>query len=46
MSRRGITTAATKLGLSHQLMPSGAGHDAQDMSHVAPTGMIFSYNFV
>jgi len=39
--RRIITNAATTLGLSHQLMPSGAGHDAQDMSHVAPTGMIF-----
>ncbi len=22
-------------------MPSGAGHDAQDMAHVAPMGMIF-----
>jgi N-carbamoyl-L-amino-acid hydrolase len=22
-------------------MPSGAGHDAQDMTHIAPTGMIF-----
>jgi N-carbamoyl-L-amino-acid hydrolase len=22
-------------------MPSGAGHDAQDMSHIAPIGMIF-----
>ena len=22
-------------------MPSGAGHDAQEMSHIAPTGMIF-----
>jgi N-carbamoyl-L-amino-acid hydrolase len=22
-------------------MPSGAGHDAQDMAHIAPTGMIF-----
>jgi len=39
--RRIISNAATTLGLSHQLMPSGAGHDAQDMSHLAPTGMIF-----
>ena len=22
-------------------MPSGAGHDAQDMARIAPTGMIF-----
>ena len=22
-------------------MPSGAGHDAQEMTHIAPTGMIF-----
>ena len=22
-------------------MPSGAGHDAQDMAHIAPMGMIF-----
>jgi len=22
-------------------MPSGAGHDAQDITHIAPTGMIF-----
>ena len=22
-------------------MPSGAGHDAQDMAHIAPVGMIF-----
>lgn len=29
------------LGLSFQLMPSGAGHDAQDMAQIAPTGMIF-----
>jgi N-carbamoyl-L-amino-acid hydrolase len=39
--RRMIAAAATSLGLTHQLMPSGAGHDAQDMTHLAPTGMIF-----
>ena len=39
--RRIITHSATALGLSNKLMPSGAGHDAQDMSHIAPTGMIF-----
>lgn len=36
-----ISTAAKGLGLSYRLMPSGAGHDAQDMAHIAPTGMIF-----
>ncbi len=36
-----IAAAATKLGLSRKLMPSGAGHDSQDMAHIAPTGMIF-----
>jgi beta-ureidopropionase / N-carbamoyl-L-amino-acid hydrolase len=39
--RRIIASAATSLGLTHRLMPSGAGHDAQDMTHLAPTGMIF-----
>jgi len=36
-----IAAAAKSLGLSYRLMPSGAGHDAQDMTHIAPTGMIF-----
>ncbi len=36
-----IADAAAALGLSHRAMPSGAGHDAQDMTHIAPTGMIF-----
>lgn len=39
--QRIIADAATALGLSHQLMPSGAGHDAQEISHIAPAGMIF-----
>jgi N-carbamoyl-L-amino-acid hydrolase len=39
--RRLVAAAAEELGLSYRLMPSGAGHDAQDMTHVAPTGMIF-----
>jgi N-carbamoyl-L-amino-acid hydrolase len=39
--RRIIAAAADDLGLSSRLMPSGAGHDAQDMTHIAPTGMIF-----
>ncbi|UCC84305.1 MAG: Zn-dependent hydrolase [Gemmatimonadota bacterium] len=36
-----IAKAAERLGLSYQHMPSGAGHDAQDMARIAPTGMIF-----
>lgn len=36
-----IETALTKLGLSSKRMPSGAGHDAQDMALLTPTGMIF-----
>jgi N-carbamoyl-L-amino-acid hydrolase len=39
--RRIIATAADELGLSYQRMPSGAGHDAQDLALIAPTGMIF-----
>ena len=36
-----IATAAGDLGLSFKEMPSGAGHDAQDLAQIAPTGMIF-----
>ena len=36
-----IDTSAAALGLSRQRMPSGAGHDAQEISHIAPMGMIF-----
>lgn len=39
--RRLIAEAAAELGLKHMLMPSGAGHDAQDMARLTPTGMIF-----
>jgi N-carbamoyl-L-amino-acid hydrolase len=39
--RKIIAKAADSLGLSHRAMPSGAGHDAQEISHIAPTGMIF-----
>ena len=39
--RRIISTASDDLGLSVRRMPSGAGHDAQAMTHIAPTGMIF-----
>ena len=36
-----IQNEAENLNFSYQYMPSGAGHDAQEMSHIAPTGMIF-----
>ncbi|HSF19220.1 MAG TPA: Zn-dependent hydrolase [Vicinamibacteria bacterium] len=36
-----IATAADELGFSYLRMPSGAGHDAQDIAHIAPIGMIF-----
>lgn len=36
-----ISEAARDLGLSTKLMPSGAGHDAQDMARLGPVGMIF-----
>src|SRR5215217_6336300 len=36
-----ISEAARELGLSTKLMPSGAGHDAQDMARLGPVGMIF-----
>jgi len=39
--RKIIAQSAEVSGLSFKFMPSGAGHDAQDMTHVAPTGMIF-----
>jgi N-carbamoyl-L-amino-acid hydrolase len=39
--RQLISDSAKELGLSTKLMPSGAGHDAQDMARIAPVGMIF-----
>jgi N-carbamoyl-L-amino-acid hydrolase len=39
--RRIIEESAAAAGLSHRRMPSGAGHDAQEIAHVAPIGMIF-----
>jgi beta-ureidopropionase / N-carbamoyl-L-amino-acid hydrolase len=36
-----ISEAARELGLSTKSMPSGAGHDAQDMARLGPVGMIF-----
>lgn len=36
-----IDRSARDLGLSTRAMPSGAGHDAQDMTRLGPVGMIF-----
>ncbi|HEU4713488.1 MAG TPA: Zn-dependent hydrolase [Pyrinomonadaceae bacterium] len=36
-----ISEAANELGLSTKTLPSGAGHDAQDMARLGPVGMIF-----
>ncbi|MHA7678636.1 Zn-dependent hydrolase [Cupriavidus sp. PET2-C1] len=36
-----IEQETASLGLSHMRMPSGAGHDAQMLAHLCPTGMIF-----
>jgi len=36
-----IDASADALGLSHQRMPSGAGHDAQELALICPMGMIF-----
>lgn len=39
--RKIISDVAQELGLTYKLMPSGAGHDAQDIARIAPMGMIF-----
>jgi N-carbamoyl-L-amino-acid hydrolase len=39
--RRVIDEAAGQLGLTTKFMPSGAGHDAQEIAHCGPVGMIF-----
>jgi N-carbamoyl-L-amino-acid hydrolase len=36
-----IDASAASLGLTRQRMSSGAGHDAQEVAHIAPMGMIF-----
>jgi N-carbamoyl-L-amino-acid hydrolase len=36
-----IEQSAAELGFSNKRMPSGAGHDSQEMAKVAPMGMIF-----
>jgi N-carbamoyl-L-amino-acid hydrolase len=39
--RSAAADAATSLGLRAIEMPSGAGHDAQNMARLGPAGMIF-----
>ncbi|MCU1478701.1 MAG: Zn-dependent hydrolase [Subtercola sp.] len=39
--QRAVADAADELGLSRTSIASGAGHDSQNMAHLAPTGMIF-----
>ncbi|MCM3900238.1 MAG: M20 family metallo-hydrolase [Pyrinomonadaceae bacterium] len=39
--RKIIEDSANELGLTTRIMPSGAGHDAQDMALLGPVGMIF-----
>ena len=36
-----VEESAHQLGLSTRTMPSGAGHDAQEIAHIGPVGMIF-----
>src|SRR5215471_16227489 len=39
--REAVARSARNLGLTTRTMPSGAGHDAQEMARVGPAGMIF-----
>lgn len=36
-----LKETAERLGYSHLLMPSGAGHDAMNMAQLCPAGMLF-----
>jgi len=36
-----VAAAATRTGLAHQRLPSGAGHDAQALAAITDTAMIF-----
>jgi N-carbamoyl-L-amino-acid hydrolase len=36
-----IDDSAKSLGLTTKVMPSGAGHDAQEIARLGPVGMIF-----
>ncbi len=39
--QRALCAAAETAGLSHMVMPSGAGHDAMSFAELCPTGMVF-----
>ncbi len=39
--RKAIDDSAKQLGLTTKLLPSGAGHDAQEIADLCPIGMIF-----
>lgn len=39
--RKAIGDSAKSLGFTTKLLPSGAGHDAQEMADICPIGMIF-----
>jgi N-carbamoyl-L-amino-acid hydrolase len=39
--RETITAAAERFGYRHTDIPSGAGHDSQNMALIAPTAMVF-----
>ncbi|MGO2941774.1 MULTISPECIES: Zn-dependent hydrolase [Brevibacterium] len=39
--QRQLTSAAHEVGCSYRVMPSGASHDTQMISHVCPVGMLF-----
>jgi beta-ureidopropionase / N-carbamoyl-L-amino-acid hydrolase len=41
MIREIIKNQAEKMGFTTKSLPSGAGHDAQEMARIAPMGMIF-----
>jgi N-carbamoyl-L-amino-acid hydrolase len=41
MVRQAIRDAAEALGCTTRDLPSGAGHDSQNLAAIAPTGMIF-----
>ena len=39
--RKAIDDAAKQMGLTTKMLPSGAGHDAQEIADLCPIGMIF-----
>lgn len=39
--RQAVISVVQELGYSYREMPSGAGHDAQSLTRICPTGMLF-----